>query len=105
MNDTVLFLDTTLRDGEQTPGVNFHLNEKVEIARALEALGVDVVEAGFAGASQGDFEAIRAVCKAVERMRVCSLARYIENDIHIASEALQKTKNAHIHIFITTNPV
>ena len=55
MRDTVLFLDTTLRDGEQTPGVSFHLNDKVEFARALEALGVDMIEAGFAGASPGDF--------------------------------------------------
>ena len=61
MRDTVLFLDTTLRDGEQTPGVSFHLNDKVDFARALETLGVDMIEAGFAGASPGDFEAVRAV--------------------------------------------
>ena len=63
MRDTVLFLDTTLRDGEQTPGVSFHLDDKVAFARALEALGVDMIEAGFAGASPGDFEAVRAAWK------------------------------------------
>ena len=66
MRDTVLFLDTTLRDGEQTPGVSFHLNDKVDFARALETLGVDMIEAGFAGASPGDFEAVRAVARTVK---------------------------------------
>ncbi len=105
MQDTVLFLDTTLRDGEQTPGVSFHLNEKVELARGLEALGVDVIEAGFAGASAGDFEAIRAVGKAVERMRVCSLARCVEGDIRAAADALQSAKRSRIHLFIATSPL
>lgn len=105
MQDTVLFLDTTLRDGEQTPGVSFHLNEKVELARRMELLGVDVIEAGFAGASTGDFEAIRAVSKAVERMRVCSLARCVESDIRAAADALQKAKNSRIHLFIATSPL
>lgn len=105
MGDAVLFLDTTLRDGEQTPGVSFHLNEKVELASGLEALGVDVIEAGFAGASQGDFEAIRAVSKAVERMRVCSLARCVEADIHAAADALKKARKSRIHLFIATSPL
>ena len=65
MQKTVRFLDTTLRDGEQTPGVSFHLNEKVEFAKALEALGVDMIEAGFAGSSQGDFQAVSAISAAV----------------------------------------
>ncbi len=105
MADTVRFLDTTLRDGEQTPGVSFHLNEKVELAQGLEALGVDVVEAGFAGASPGDFEAVRAVSKAVTRMQVCSLARCVEGDIRAAAEALQYAKNSRIHVFIATSPL
>ena len=67
MRDTVLFLDTTLRDGEQTPGVSFHLDDKVAFARALEALGVDMIEAGFAGSSQGDFEAVRAVARTASK--------------------------------------
>ncbi len=105
MQDTVLFLDTTLRDGEQTPGVSFHLNEKVEIARGLEALGVDVVEAGFAGASPGDFEAIRAVSRAVRHIRVCSLARCVEADILAAAKALEKAESSRIHLFIATSPL
>ena len=80
MQKTVRFLDTTLRDGEQTPGVSFHLNEKVEFAKALEALGVDMIEAGFAGSSQGDFQAVSAISAAVNT-GVCSLARCVESDI------------------------
>ena len=105
MQDTVLFLDTTLRDGEQTPGVCFHLQEKVELARGLEALGVDVVEAGFAGASSGDFEAVRAVSKVVENARVCSLARCVERDIRAAADALKRAKHRRIHVFIATSPL
>ena len=105
MEDTVLFLDTTLRDGEQTPGVSFHLNEKVELARGLEALGVDIIEAGFAGASAGDFEAVRAVSKAVERSCVCSLARCVEADIRAASDALSQARHGRIHLFIATSPL
>ena len=89
MRDTVLFLDTTLRDGEQTPGVSFHLNDKVDFARALETLGVDMIEAGFAGASPGDFEAVRAVASTV-KTGVCSLARCVEADIRAAHLRLMK---------------
>ncbi len=105
MGDTVLFFDTTLRDGEQTPGVSFHLNEKVEIAKALESLGVDVIEAGFAGSSEGDFEAVRAVCRVAQSMRVCSLARCVEADVRAAGEALREAKLARIHVFIATSPL
>lgn len=105
MQDTVLFLDTTLRDGEQTPGVSFHQNEKVEFARALEAVGVDVIEAGFAGASAGDFEAVRAIGKVVDRMRVCSLARCVQSDIRAAADALSSAKQKRIHVFIATSPL
>ena len=105
MQDTVLFLDTTLRDGEQMPGVSFHLKEKVELARGLEALGVDVVEAGFAGASSGDFEAIRAVSKTVETICVCSLARCVEGDIRAAADALKYARHPRIHVFIATSPL
>lgn len=105
MQNKVLFLDTTLRDGEQTPGVSFHLNEKVELARGLEALGIDIVEAGFAGASAGDFESVRAVSKAVEDIRVCSLARCVEEDVRAAADALKKAKHKRIHVFIATSPL
>ncbi len=105
MQNTVLFLDTTLRDGEQTPGVSFHLNEKVELALGLEALGVDIIEAGFAGASPGDFEAIRAVSKALTSSKGCSLARCVESDIRAAAEALKHAKQSRIHVFIATSPL
>ncbi|NLO84688.1 MAG: 2-isopropylmalate synthase [Clostridiales bacterium] len=104
MENTVLFFDTTLRDGEQTPGVSFHLNEKVEFARHLEALGVDMIEAGFAGASVGDYEAVRAVSKAVST-GVCSLARCVEADIVAAAKALKRAVKPRIHVFIATSPL
>ena len=104
MGNTVYFLDTTLRDGEQTPGVSFHLNEKVDFARALDALGVDVIEAGFAGASQGDFEAVHAIAQTVNAC-TCSLARCVEADIRAAAEALQGAKKPRIHVFIATSPL
>lgn len=104
MRDTVLFLDTTLRDGEQTPGVSFHLNEKVDFARALEALGVDMIEAGFAGASAGDFEAVRAVSRSVQT-GVCSLARCVEADVRAAADALRDAVKPRIHVFIATSPI
>ncbi len=104
MQNKVFFLDTTLRDGEQTPGVSFHLNEKVEMARALETLGVDVIEAGFAGASMGDFDAVQAVSKAVNCC-VCSLARCTEKDIIAAARSLENAKEPRIHVFIATSPL
>ncbi|MDD3333932.1 MAG: 2-isopropylmalate synthase [Eubacteriales bacterium] len=104
MLDTVQFLDTTLRDGEQTPGVSFQLVEKVDFARTLDALGVDMIEAGFAGASQGDFEAVRAIAKTVST-GVCSLARCVETDIRAAAEALKDAKKPRIHVFIATSPL
>ncbi len=105
MNDTVLFLDTTLRDGEQTPGLSFHLSDKVEIARALDELGVDVIEAGFSGSSEGDFEAVRAVSRAVKNARVCSLARCVQRDVRAAADSLKDAAKPRIHVFIATSPV
>ncbi len=101
----VKIFDTTLRDGEQTPGVSFHLNEKVEIAKALDKLGVDIIEAGFAGASKGDFEAIRAVSAVVNNAVVCSLARCVDSDITTAAEALKDAPKKRIHVFIATSAV
>ena len=83
MADRVIIFDTTLRDGEQTPNVSFHLREKLEIAKELEAMGVDVIEAGFAASSRGDFRAISAVSEQIRNVTVCSLARcvaYIDED-------------------------
>ncbi len=104
MRDTVLFLDTTLRDGEQTPGVSFQLSEKVDLARMLESVGVDMIEAGFAGASPGDFEAVRAVSRTV-KTGVCSLARCVESDIRAAADALKDAVRPRIHVFIATSPL
>ena len=101
----VSIFDTTLRDGEQTPGVSFHLNEKVDIAKALDKLGVDIIEAGFAGASKGDFEAIQAVSAAVQNAVVCALARCVDSDIKAAAEALKDAKKKRIHVFIATSPI
>ena len=104
MQQTLCVLDTTLRDGEQTPGVSFHLNEKVEMARQLESMGVNMIEAGFPGASKGDFDAVQAVAAAVNT-GVCALARCVQSDILAAYEALKEAKKPRIHVFIATSPI
>ncbi|NLZ63031.1 MAG: 2-isopropylmalate synthase [Lentisphaerae bacterium] len=102
---TIKIFDTTLRDGEQAPGCSMHLNEKIEIALALERLRVDVIEAGFAIASKGDFESIQKICEVVKNSTVCSLARAVPKDIDAAYEALRGAKNARIHTFLATSPI
>lgn len=99
------FFDTTLRDGEQTPGVSLNQEEKVEIALRLEQLGIDVIEAGFANASPGDAEAVRAVAKAVIKPIVVSLARADFADIDAVVEAFKGIDNVGIHVFIATSPI
>jgi 2-isopropylmalate synthase len=101
----IQIFDTTLRDGEQSPGIALQPHEKVEIAEQLERLGVDVVEAGFAGASPGDFEGVRAVAGAVKGPTVASLARAHEADIETAAEALAGARRSRIHIFLATSPL
>ena len=98
-------LDTTLRDGEQSPGIALRPHEKAEIAAQLERLGVDVVEAGFAGASSGDFEGVRAVAAALERPVVCSLARARQVDLDAAAEALAGAHRSRVHIVLGTSPI
>lgn len=105
MDKRVYFFDTTLRDGEQTPGVNLNQDEKVEIALRLESLGIDVIEAGFAAASPGDALAIRAVAKAVSKPMVVSLARTNIADIDAVIESIGDIENTGIHIFIATSPI
>ena len=100
----IYFLDTTLRDGEQTPGVSFHIHEKVELALKLESMGVDMIEAGFPGASPGDFKAVQAVANSVST-GVCALARCTPNDITAAYKALEGAKKPRIHVFIATSPL
>lgn len=101
----LVIFDTTLRDGEQSPGASMSREEKVRIARMLERLRVDVIEAGFAIASPGDFEAVRAVAAAITESTVCSLARANEKDIDRAAEALEPAVSARIHTFIATSPI
>jgi 2-isopropylmalate synthase len=101
----LVVFDTTLRDGEQSPGASMTKDEKVRIAKMLEKLKVDVIEAGFAIASPGDFEAVKAVATAIKNSTVCSLARAGDKDIDRAAEALKPAKSARIHTFIATSPI
>ena len=106
MNDEKLIIfDTTLRDGEQSPGASMTKDEKVRIAKMLERMRVDVIEAGFAIASPGDFEAVKAVAEAVKESTVCSLARAIDADIDRAAEAIKPARSSRIHTFIATSPI
>jgi len=103
--DQLVIFDTTLRDGEQSPGASMTKEEKVRIAKMLEKMRVDVIEAGFAIASQGDFEAVKAVAEAVQESRVCSLSRAMPADIERAAEALKPAALGRIHTFIATSPI
>jgi len=103
--DKVIIFDTTLRDGEQTPGASLNTKEKLEIARALVALGVDVIEAGFPVTSPGDFEAVRTIGQEVKGATICALARSLPQDIDRAARALEGIKDARIHVFIGTSPI
>lgn len=105
MPEKVYIFDTTLRDGEQTPGVNLNRQEKIEIARQLESLGVDVIEAGFPIASPGDFESVKAIGKALKEPVICGLARAVKKDIDRAWEALKSAKRPRIHTFIATSDI
>lgn len=104
-DDRVLIFDTTLRDGEQSPGASMTHVEKLEVARALAALGVDVIEAGFPIASQGDFDAVRAIAAEIAGASVCALARCNERDIDRAWEAIQYAQTPRIHVFLATSAI
>jgi 2-isopropylmalate synthase len=105
MSRRIRIFDTTLRDGEQTPGVNLNIQEKLQIAVQLQKLGIDVIEAGFAIASRGDFEAISTIAENIKGVTVASLARVVEKDIDAAWEAVKRAERARIHIFIATSDV
>jgi 2-isopropylmalate synthase len=105
MTDRLVIFDTTLRDGEQSPGASMTRDEKIRIARQLEKLRVDVIEAGFAAASNGDFESIKAIASVIKDSTVCSLARANERDISRAGEALKPASRRRIHTFIATSPL
>ncbi len=101
----ILFLDTTLRDGEQTPGVYVNRSGKLEIARALEQLGVDIIEAGFPAASNGDFGCVAEIARTVRTPVICGLARCVEGDIEAAAEALKSAERKRINLFIASSPI
>ncbi|HZS84050.1 MAG TPA: 2-isopropylmalate synthase [Stellaceae bacterium] len=103
--DRVVIFDTTLRDGEQSPGASMNLEEKIKIATLLEEMGIDVIEAGFPIASNGDFEAVREVAKIVKNSSVCGLSRAVRMDIDRAWEALRHAKRPRIHTVIATSPL
>ena len=110
MNEQIIIFDTTLRDGEQSPGAAMTKEEKIRIARQLEKLGVNVIEAGFAAASPGDFDAIHTIAGLIQNSTVCSLARASENDVRRAGEAIKPAmehanKNGRIHTFIATSKI
>lgn len=103
MSDRLFIFDTTLRDGEQVPGCQLNTVEKIQVAKALEALGVDIIEAGFPVSSPGDFESVVEISKAVTWPTICALTRAVENDIKVAAEALQYAKHKRIHTGIGTS--
>jgi len=103
MTDKLIIFDTTLRDGEQSPGASMTRDEKLRIARQLERLKVDVIEAGFAASSNGDFDCVKSIANAIKDSTICSLARANDRDISRAAEALQGAANARIHIFLATS--
>jgi 2-isopropylmalate synthase len=105
MSDHVYIFDTTMRDGEQSPGATMTATEKIEVARQLARMGVDIMEAGFPAASPGDFEAVRMIAESVKGATVCGLARTSEQDIDAAYHAIKGAESARIHTFIATSPV
>jgi 2-isopropylmalate synthase len=105
MTDKIIIFDTTLRDGEQSPGMSMNLDEKLLVADQLDAMGVDVIEAGFAMASNGDFESVKAIAERIQNAVVCSLARAKSADIERAAEALRGAKRPRIHTFMSTSDI
>jgi len=105
MSEELIIFDTTLRDGEQSPGASMTTEEKIRIAKALEAMRVNVIEAGFPVASPGDFEAVTAVAASVKDSTVCGLARALDKDIEAAGKAIENANSGRIHTFIATSPI
>ena len=105
MSEKVLIFDTTLRDGEQSPGASMNLEEKVSIAKCLEELKVDMIEAGFPIASKGDYESVQAIASEVKDCQIAGLARAKHEDIETAWNAIKRANNPRIHTFIATSPI
>jgi len=103
MENRIFIFDTTLRDGEQVPGCQLNTVEKIEVAKALETLGVDIIEAGFPISSPGDFQSVVEISKAVIQPTICALTRAVKNDIEVAAESLKFAKNPRIHTGIGTS--
>lgn len=103
--DKIIILDTTLRDGEQSPGASMNHREKLELARQLELLNVDVIEAGFPVSSPNDFQAVKAIAEVIKKASVSGLARCINKDIERCAEALQNARNPRIHVFLATSKI
>src|SRR5487761_703901 len=103
MAERVKIFDTTLRDGEQAAGVAFDGNDKMEIAKQLELLGVDVIEAGFAASSPGDFDAVAAIARLVKGPRIASWARAVQADVDAAAEAVRGSERPRIHVFLSSS--
>src|ERR671913_1150771 len=101
--ESLLIFDTTLRDGEQSPGCSMTQGEKLRVARALADLGVDVIEAGFPAASRGDWESVNAVAREVQGPIICGLARCNREDISLAAKALKDAARHRIHVFLATS--
>src|SRR4051812_49116409 len=104
-SDRILIFDTTLRDGEQSPGASMNREEKLQVARALERLKVDVIEAGFPIASPGDFDAVKAIAEEIQGSTVAGLARSLEKDIKAAGNAVKSAKHPRIHVFLATSAI
>src|SRR6201981_2502063 len=103
--EQVLIFDTTLRDGEQSPGCSMTRPEKLRVARALAELGVDVIEAGFPAASRGDFESVQAVAREVGGPIICGLARCNPEDIDLAARAIEPAAKRRLHVFLATSAI
>jgi 2-isopropylmalate synthase len=100
MSEKVYIFDTTLRDGEQVPGCKLNATEKLELALKLEALGVDIIEAGFPVSSPGDFESVSQIAKVIKNATVCGLSRAVQKDIEVAGAALKFAKRSRIHTLL-----
>src|ERR1041385_5891733 len=101
----VWIFDTTLRDGEQSPGASMNREEKLQVARALARLKVDIIEAGFPIASPGDFDSVKAIAEEVDGAVICGLARSLEKDIKAAGNAVKNARRPRIHVFLATSDI
>ena len=104
-NDNVIIFDTTLRDGEQALNASLSVHQKIQIAQAIERLGVDIMEVGFPVSSPGDFESVKKIAQTIKNSRVCALARAVEGDIQACADALKVADQFRIHTFISTSDV